>query len=169
MTVPFQTQAVSNPGKKTRIKKAVQPAAELTAEQLIEEHNKLEDFIKAESKRFAEFLKPQKDRLEEIGNQLLALSNTQKWDSIRTDAGTAYRSTLLNVSVSPEGLPYTNGTAGREALLDFALDHWDDIGNDLLLISAQKDAVKKYMEDHEGKPPPGCKVSWFTRINIRKS
>jgi hypothetical protein len=159
-----------------KAKQTVQPAApvaiDLTAEQLIAEHNKLDEWIKGEAKRFGEFLKPHKDRLEAIGNQLLALSNTQKWDSIRTDAGTAYRSTLLNISVSPEGLPYETdkgASVGREALLDFALDHWDDIGNDLLLISAQKDAVKKYMEDHEGKPPPGIKTSWFTRINIRKS
>ena len=177
MTVPFQTHAVSNPGKKTRAKKtesapAVEPVENAHAADLVAEHLKIEEWIKAESKRFAEHIKPHKDRLEAIGNQLLALSNTQKWDSIRTDAGTAYRSTLLNVSVSPEGLPYTSNGAevvGREALLDFALDHWDDIGNDLLLVSAQKDSVKKFMEDHEGKPPPGIKTSWFTRINIRKS
>lgn len=145
---------------------------ERTAEQLIEEHNKLDDFIKAETKRFGEFMKPHKERLEAIGNELLALSNLQKWENIRTDAGTAYRSTLLNVSVSPEGLPYETdkGTSiGREALLDFALDHWDDIGNDLLLISPQKDAVKKYIESHEGKPPPGVTISFFTRINVRRS
>jgi len=150
----------------------VRPLISETAEQLIVEHNKLDEFIKAESKRFGEFLKPHKDRLEAIGNDLLALSNLQKWDSIRTDAGTAYRSTLLNVSVSPEGLPYQTdkgASVGREALLDFALDHWDDIGNDLLLVSPQKDAVKKFMEANDGKPPPGCKVGWFTRINIRKS
>lgn len=149
------------------------PSLEANAEQLITEHNKLEEFIKAETKRFGEHMKLHKDRLEEIGNQLLALSNTQKWESIRTDAGTAYRSTLLNVSVSPEGAPYQvegqNDRIGREALLDFALDHWDDFGNDLLLISAQKDAVKKFMEANEGKPPPGTKISWFTRINIRKT
>jgi hypothetical protein len=161
------------PRKKQEAPVQVAPVAtEATAEQLIAEHNKIEAFVKDENKRFGEFMKPHKERLEEIGNQLLGLSNVQKWDSIRTDAGTAYRSTLLNVSVSPEGLPYqVNGEdrIGREALLDFALDHWDDIGNDLLLVSPQKDAVKKFMEANEGKPPPGVRVNWFTRINIRKS
>jgi hypothetical protein len=147
-------------------------ATNQTAEQLIAEHNKLDDWIKTETKRFSEFMKPHKERLEAIGNDLLALSNLQKWDSVRTEAGTAYRSTLLNVSVSPEGLPYEHDgqkSIGREALLDFALDHWDDIGNDLLLVSAQKDAVKKFMEVNDGKPPPGITTSWFTRINIRRS
>ena len=143
-----------------------------TAEQLIVEHNKLDDWLKAETKRFGELMAPHKQRLEEIGNQLLALSNLQKWDSIKTEEGTAYRSTLLNVSVSPEGAPYQPDDrvrVGREALLDFALDHWDDIGNDLLLISAQKDAVKRFMEAHDGQPPPGIKTGFFTRINIRRT
>ena len=161
---------MARPKKQAAIEAAV--PVDQTAEQLIAEHNKLDDWLKAETKRFSEFMKPHKERLEAIGNQLLALSNTQKWDSIKTDAGTAYRSTLLNVSVSPDGLPYERGeekSIGREALLDFALDHWDDIGNDLLLVSAQKDAVKKYMEANEGKPPPGIVTGWFTRINIRRS
>ena len=161
---------MARPKKQAAIEAAV--PVDQTAEQLIAAHNALDDWLKAETKRFGEFLKPHKERLEAIGNQLLALSNTQKWDSIKTDAGTAYRSTLLNVSVSPDGLPYERGeekSIGREALLDFALDHWDDIGNDLLLVSAQKDAVKKYMEANEGKPPPGIVTGWFTRINIRRS
>jgi hypothetical protein len=149
-----------------------EPKVEQTAADLIAEHIKVDDWIAAETKRFAEFMKPHKEKLQALGNQLLALSNTAKWDKIATDAGTAYRSTLLNVSVSPEGLPYEKEgqtSLGREALLDFALDYWDDIGNDLLLVSPQKDAVKRYMESHEGKPPPGCSVSWFTRINVRRS
>ncbi len=161
---------MARPKKQAAIEAAV--PVDQTAEQLIAEHNKLDDWLKAETKRFGEFLKPHKERLEAIGNQLLALSNTQNWDSIKTDAGTAYRSTLLNVSVSPDGLPYERGeekSIGREALLDFALDHWDDIGNDLLLVSAQKDAVKKFMEANEGKPPPGIVTGAFTRINIRRS
>ena len=168
------------PRKKTEAASAspAEGGQDKTAEQLIAEHNKLDDWFKAETKRFAEFMAPHKQRLEDIGNQLLALSNLQKWDSIRTEEGTAYRSTLLNISVSPDGPPYTsNGpdgvlkgqVVGREALLDFALDHWDDIGNDLLLISAQKDAVKRYMEAHDGQPPPGIKTGFFTRINIRRS
>lgn len=172
---PYKKQKGSRAKKRPELatQNDVRPLINATAEELITEHNKIEEFVKGENKRFGEFLKPHKERLEEIGNQLLALSNTQKWDSIRTDAGTAYRSTLLNVSVSPEGSPYEVAdkppSIGREALLDFALDHWDDIGNDLLLVSPQKDAVKKFMEANEGKPPPGVKVGWFTRINIRKS
>lgn len=159
--------------KKDQIAMPQHVAPDLTVEQLIVEHTKVDDWIAAETKRFAEFMKPHKERLLQISNQLLALSNTQGWESIRTDSGTAYRSTLLNASVSPDGAKYTNQqgqeVVGREALLDFALDNWETIGNDLLLISAQKDAIKRYMESNNGTPPPGVLVNWFARINIRRS
>lgn len=147
--------------------------AQNDVEELIAAHHKIDDWIKAQTKAFAEHVKPHKARLEEIENQLLALSNAQKCNSFKTDAGTAYRSTLMNLSISPEGSSYTNSDGnvviGREALLDFALENWNEIGNDLLLISAQKDAVKRYMEDHAGAPPPGIKVGFFTRINVNRS
>ena len=160
------------PAKKQESPKpSVQEVLNPTVDQLIAEHNQVDDWLKSETKRFAEHCKPYKDRLEAIGNQLLALSNQQKWDNIKTDAGTAYRSTLLNVSISEEGAPYMRDgreQKGRDALLDFALDNWEAIGNDLLLVSAQKDAVKRYLEEH-GAPPPGIKTSWFTRINVRRT
>jgi len=143
-----------------------------TAEQLIAEHNQIEDWLKGETKRFNKFMAPHKARLEEIGNKLLALSNEQKWESIRTDAGTAYRSTLMNSSIDAEK-PYSNKDGvivfGREAVLDFCLENWSDYGSDMLMVQAQKDAIKRYMEEHSGEPPPGIKVGFFTRINIRRS
>lgn len=139
----------------------------MTADDLVVEALKLKDHVAAQTKAFNEYCAKYKSRIEEIENQLLAMLNEQKIESVRTDHGTAYKSTLLNVSVSPDGEDY-NGARGREAVLDFALEHWDAIGNDLLLVSVQKDAVKRYLEEH-GKPPPGVQTSWFTRVNIRRS
>ena len=145
-----------------------------TANDLIAEEIKIDDFIKAQSKAFGEFLKPHKARQEEIQNLLLALLNQQQVDSIKGDAGTAYKSNILNVGIDAEGTePYVkpdNGVEerGREAFLDFSLDNWETFGQDGLMFSAQKDAVKKWIEEH-GKPPPGIKISYFTRVNIRRS
>lgn len=145
-----------------------------TANELITEEIKIDDFIKAQSKAFGEFLKPHKSRQEEIQNLLLALLNQQGVESIRGDAGTCYKSNILNVAIDPEGtdpyVPVEGGVPrqGREAFLDFCLDHWDDFGNDALIFSPQKDAVKKHIETHD-KPPPGIRVSYFTRVNIRRS
>lgn len=147
-----------------------------SAELLIAEHFKLQDQIKAANKQVADFLAPHKKRLEEIDGQLLQLLNTLSdgdKKSISTDIGTAYVSNLLNVSVDPEAEAYINAggesQVGRMALMDFALENWETIGADLLLVQPQKDAVKKWMDEHDGKPPPGLKVSWFSRVNVRRS
>lgn len=124
---------------------------------LVAERLKLEDYLAVETKRLSEFLAPHKARVEEINNQLLAWLNTNKLDKFSCDAGTAYRSTLLNLKVED-----------REKLLDFCNENWDSIGNELLMVSAQKDAVKTWLDEHEGSPPPGIGISFFTRVNIRK-
>lgn len=147
----------------------------LSAELLIKEHFALQDKIKAATKTLTDYLAPHKKRLEEIDAQLLTLLNTLTTGdkkSISTDVGTAYVSNLLNVSIDPEAEPYVNlggeSQFGRMALLDFALENWEDIGADLLLVSAQKDAVKRWIDEH-GKPPPGLKISYFARVNVRRS
>ncbi len=145
-----------------------------TANDLIAEEIKIDDFLKAQDKAFAEFKKPHIARRDEIQNLLLALLNQQGVDSIRGDAGTCYKTNILNVGLDPEGTePYVKpdtGTEerGREAFLDFALDNWESFGQEGLIFSPQKDAVKKHIEEH-GKPPPGVKTSYFTRVNIRRS
>jgi hypothetical protein len=141
----------------------------MTAESLIAERVDIDDKLKAASKKFAEFCAPWKARVEAIDIELMTILNAMGDDkaSISTDAGTAYKSHLLNVSIDPEGEKYGE-QVGRMALLDFCLANWDTIGADLLLVQPQKDAVKAYMEAHDGKPPPGLKIGWFTRVNVRR-
>ncbi len=147
----------------------------MTAEQLIAERFAIDDKIKAAAKLLADHVAPFKARMEEIDVELMTLLNQMGDDkaSISTDVGTAYKSHLLNVSVDPEGAIYVNAAGeeqkGRMALLDWALENWNEGGADLLLVQPQKDAVRSFMESHDGKPPPGLKTSWFTRVNVRRS
>lgn len=141
---------------------------------LVKRYVDLRDWTQAEKKKFETFMEPHKQTMDVIENEFLRRLNERKAQSTPTEHGTAYKSTLLNVSVAPEAAPYQRDadspvSTGREALLDFALDNWDAIGNELLIISAQKDAVKRYMEEHEGLPPPGIKVVPFIKVNIRRS
>jgi len=144
----------------------------MTVDELIAEHIRLDDALKEATKRFNEYVSPYKMKLEEVDNQLLALSNEQKWESTRAPAGTAYRSTLLSSSVSDEGAPYVNASGeqvtGRLALIDFSIENWQSWGSDLLMVQAQKDAVKRYLEE-KSAAPPGVKTSFFTRINVRRT
>ncbi len=148
--------------------------APVTDELLMKGYFDLKDFVERENKRFAEYMAPHKDMMASIEQEFLKRLNDRGADSTKSEFGTAYKSTLLNVSVSPEGPTYKaidrdEPMQGRDALLEAALDHWEQWGADMLMIAAQKDAVKKYMEDHEGNPPPGVKTSFFTRVNLRRS
>ena len=130
-----------------------------TPDDLIAEYHRLNDFVIAENKRFAEHLAPTKTRLEDIKNQLLALLNEQKLDKLSGEHGTAYISTLLNSKFT-----------SREDYLDFCLDNWDTFGNEALQIGApQVTALRQFLDTHDGTPPPGVEVSFFRRVNINRS
>lgn len=145
-----------------------------TAEQLIAERFALDDKIKAAAKLLADHVAPFKARMEQIDVELMTLLNQMGDDkaSISTDVGTAYKSHLLNVSVDPEGEAYVNAVGeeqkGRMALLDWALENWETYGAEILLVQPQKDAVRRYMDEHNGTVPPGLKHSFFTRVNVRR-
>ena len=131
----------------------------MNADTLIAEYNSLTDHVEAESKQFAERMKPHNTRVEEIKNLLLAMLNEQNADSIKTDHGTAYKSVIV-----------TPKATDKVKFLDFCLENWDVIGNDMLQIGApKKDAVKNWQDDHAGALPPFVETSAFTRINIRRS
>ena len=143
----------------------------MSAEQLIAEHFSLQDKIKEANKKVAEYLAPYKARLEQIDGELLSLLNSLGGGdkaNISTDVGTCYLSHILNVGIDTEGPKY-NDQVGRMALLDYCLDNWDEIGAEMLLVQPQKDAVKRYLDEHNGEPPPGLRVGWFTRVNVRRT
>lgn len=130
-----------------------------TADKLVAEYFQLKDQLEAWNKKFAEHIKPTQARLEELSNLLLALLNQQGAESLKTDHGTAYKSTIVTPSI-----------VDRDAYLDFIEQNWGEIGNEMLQLGApQKKAVQDYMESHNGVLPPGTKISSFTRVNVRRS
>ncbi len=130
----------------------------MIADDLIAEHIKLNKQLKEWLKTFEDYCAPHKFRLKEIEQQLHDYLLSQKGQNFKGDSGTAYLSRILTLKVE-----------NREALLDFANEHWDEIGNALLMISAQKDAVKQYMDENDGKPPPGVTTDYFVKCNVRST
>ncbi len=136
-----------------------------TPADLIKEHNTLDDYCTAESKRFTEHLKPAVERKKQIEallqEQLLALNGgdpTGKKGSISTEHGTAYLSTIMTPKITD-----------KEKYLDFVLENWDARGAMLQIGAPQKDAVREYMDSNDGREPPFVKIENFTRVNIRRS
>ena len=131
----------------------------ITAADLIAEHTKLDDWCAAESKRFAEHLAPHKKRMDEIKATLLGMMHGQKQNSMSTDNGTAYISTITTPKV-----------IDRDKYLDFVWKCWDTGGNEMLQLGApQKDSLKEYLEMNKNQPPPGIEVTYFNRCNIRRT
>lgn len=148
---------------------------EITDDALMQRYFDLKNWIESEEKRFKTHLAPHENEMKVIEQEFLKRLNDRGADSTKSEHGTAYKSTLLNVSISPEGTTIYGRVGeeqrfeGREALLEAALDNWGVWGSEMLMISAQKDAVKRYMEENNGQPPPGVKTAYFTRVNIRRS
>jgi hypothetical protein len=132
---------------------------------LIREHNMVDDFMTAESKKFSESMKPHRDRLAQIESQLLDMLNQLnagksdgKRASISTEHGTAYLSTIMTPKV-----------LDKEKYLDWVLENWNAVGGMLQVGAPQKDAVREYMDANEGHEPPFVKIENFTKLNVRRS
>jgi hypothetical protein len=130
-------------------------------EQLIAENFKIEDNLKAATAKLAEWSAPHKARIKVIEDELFRRLAERQANSTPTDAGTAYISNIAN-------FPITD----RMAVLDFMLDNWDQPdwgGGAMMTFNVTKDAVKQYMDAHNGQLPPGLSISHFSRINIKRS
>lgn len=125
-----------------------------TDEQLIAKHFELEAVLKRREEDREKEDKAFKDAIVTIKSVLQQRLIERGANHTATDSGTAYLSDILNVKV-----------VDRQQFIAYAMNG----GEDMLLASAQKDAVKTYMQMHEGQNPPGVETSVFTKLNIRKS
>jgi hypothetical protein len=133
-----------------------------TANDIIAEYFQIKDYLATETKRFADFCAPWKARMDEIENHCLERLNELGGDarqSIKTEAGTAYRSTIVTPKI-----------VDRDKYLDAVLENWDTFGSGMLQIGApKKESVDDYMQTTNGQLPPGVEISSYTRCNLRRS
>ena len=130
---------------------------DITDKDLIEKYVSMRDFIDVKKKAFEDITKPYKAGMDTIETALLARLVERGADNTKTDAGTAYKVEHVNVKV-----------VDREKFVEFIMQEWETIGNEMLLAAPQKDAVRQYV-DSNGRSPPGIEVSYFTDVNVRKS
>jgi hypothetical protein len=130
--------------------------SQLTDLQLVEGHQQLKASTATLEKAHAAKIGPLKQAMTAIENEFLKRLDERGADNTKTDAGTAYKSTLLNVKV-----------VDRDAFLKFCTAYWGTIGADMLNVTAVKDPVREYMNG-KNMPPPGVETSQFVRINVRR-
>ena len=146
--------------------------------ELIAEFHLLKAHSEDAAKKFAAYIKPTSDRMEQIRQLLHGKALHEGVNAFSTDNGTAYLSRIVSHKIDPES-SYTSlegrTSTGRDALLDWSLDFWDDYGSEGLQIGVSKETVQKWMDDHvndpawNDKPPPGLKLETLVRLNIKKS
>lgn len=124
---------------------------------LIAENFDLEEKLKAASSKLDEWSKPHKARIAEIEGELRKRLTDRKADSTKTDHGTAYFSDIMNTKIE-----------SVETLFDFVAEHWDDVGADAK-INLPVGIVRDHMEANNGVPPPGMSISYYRRLNIKRS
>lgn len=130
----------------------------ITDAQLVEKYLELKAHIAAQVAMFDTEMKPYKDGMAAIENALLERLNERGAENTKTDAGTAYKSTITNVKVIK-----------RDTFLKFCIDNWSTVGADMLNVSAVKDPIKQFIDSGGIPDQIGIETSFFTRINIRKS
>lgn len=124
-----------------------------TAEQLIERYVQIRDEVKEISERQAAELAPHRQSLEVIENALQDMLNQTGGDSIKTKAGTAYRSTATTAKVDD-----------WPGFISFVLDSGD---TELLVRNVNKTRLTECLE--AGRAVPGTSVSAVSRINVRRA
>ena len=128
---------------------------------LVEERQNLKAAHEADLKRFNEHWKPALERIAQVDAAITAAMHEQGTKSIKTDFGTAILSEIMTPKIKQDE---------RDAYIDWCLENWDSVGGEMLQIGAPKtDAVRAYMDAHNGHLPPHVDASTMLRFSIRKA
>lgn len=115
----------------------------------------LRNTVAALTAEHEERVKPYAEAMQAIEGAVTEEINRLGGESVKTDQGTAYRSTLLAVKV-----------ADRELFMDFIFDGRRE---GFLTSAVAKEAVKEWLDEHNGALPPGIDVTYIYRTNFRKA
>lgn len=124
------------------------------ASDLIDAYVKIRDKKQLLVEEHRKQLAPYNDKLMMLENTLLQILNREGAESLKTKAGTCYKSKRNTVKVQD-----------WDTALEFIMDH--DLTH-MLERRLSKSAVTEYLEAN-GLTPPGVSVSTELTVNIRRS
>ncbi len=127
---------------------------EVAYDRLVKTYLKIRDARTALKNKFDEEDRALKDKLETLENFMLAEMNRTGIESVKTLAGTAYRTETMVPTGSDWGAFYA----------------WVKEHNafDFIFRRIKADAVKDYMDQHDGLVPPGVSVYSKYGVTIRR-
>lgn len=132
---------------------AAQAPAAPAMDVLIGQYVKVRDRIEQADAAHKEKLKPVKELLERLNNQILDALNTAGGKSISTTNGTAYRTAKSSASIE-DAVNFKDFVIANEL--------WE-----MLDWRANKTAVEDYLKEYEA-PPPGVKFSSVFVVGVRR-
>lgn len=128
--------------------------ATITTADLIGQYIKLRAAVETKSAAFEESLKPYREAMQALEGEVTRQINEMNGQSIKTEQGTAYRTTVLAVKV-----------ADRESFLTYVLES-ENYG--FLTNHVSKEAVQEHIAKFN-TPPPGVDVAQIHKTNFRKA
>ncbi len=120
----------------------------------VEQYVRLRDEIKRLDDEHKEKMKPYRDALEKLNNLLLTHLNTIGGDSVKSAAGTVYRTERKTASLS-DADAFMRFVIGNEA--------WD-----LLDRKANVSAVVDFIAENDA-PPPGVTLNQAYLVGVRRA
>lgn len=124
--------------------------------EMIQQYIKLRDHVELKTKELEATLKPYREGMAAIENAVSQQIIDLGGESIKTEYGTAYRSTVMAVKM-----------ADRQAFMEFVTQDWGE--REAFLTSAvTKDVVKDWIEQNNSKPP-GLDITYVHKTNFRRA
>ena len=149
--------------------------AEATDEKLVKVYVAMRDKLKVIAAAATKEKADIQTNMEKIEGEIKKRLNTRGQTSFKTNAGTAFKTTkdFVGVDDHTEFLRFVIREIFKVAKLEepkkFVMD--DILSNgpwQFFAKSITKDAVKTYMEEHDGAVTPGAKYSTESVIQVRK-
>lgn len=121
---------------------------------LIRQFIALRDTVDKLTLEFEASLEPYKTAMLTIEGLVTDEINRLGGQAIKTEHGTAYRSTTLQTKV-----------ADRDVWFDFI---WQHNARQFLTTNVNKEAVRDWLEAHEQQGPPGLDITTINKTNFRR-
>lgn len=123
-------------------------------DRLVEAFVKIRDHLKVLSDDFKEKKKTHDTQMDAIAARIFELANAQGVESFKTPHGTAFKK-------KKDWIKVTNWPLALDFLVDEDLKH-------MLTKNVVKASAKEYMDENDGKLPPGLEYGSMIEIAVRR-
>jgi hypothetical protein len=130
------------------------PAPVASFEVLVDRYVKLRDRLKEVDDAHKEKTKPAREMLEQMNGQLLDMLNKAGGDSMKTKAGTVYRTSKKSATIA-DGAEFRRFVIGGE--------HWD-----LVDWRANATAIQVFADENNSMPP-GVNFTQHYVVGVRRA